>query len=457
MTGRCGKCAKQLPRKQFLTCTSCNTSYDIDCAGAEKRFFLMNDEHKRRWKCLSCYTSKPHSSGSGITASTPYDEHVTVRNKCVINISTSNSFESLADTSLDDEDDEDYCNTRLNRSCPELSTITADDLQELKQMISSLQSKLAIAEKEIENLLLQNTNLTDKIAERDSKISRLKQVCSSSIKSRKKRKEVFEARSSYVVDQSFEGLNGGNSEEKKMKLTETNQSKKNNIFILGDQQIRGLAIKILEFRYGKYNDVYNVTSIIKPYAQSRDILTSFNVLPESINEDDVIIFSVGSNDRDPYLLYSNLCNFLAKYKNCKCILINVMTNQNLNVKKLNNDLHMLSRKYDNCTFIDINTYKYNDFKTPLQKLTFKINIEIDFMKYKKEFIDVRKGIKKHFEIENSKNLSPNATLNNVLNETLHLHPVTPHNQDTKEANDPQITPQKNQPNSNDLNREEFFR
>lgn len=63
-------------------------------------------------------------------------------------------------------------------------------------MISSLQSKLAIAEKEIENLLLQNTNLTDKIDERDSKTSRLKQVCSSSIKSRKKRKEVFEARSS---------------------------------------------------------------------------------------------------------------------------------------------------------------------------------------------------------------------------------------------------------------------
>ncbi|CAG4966104.1 unnamed protein product [Parnassius apollo] len=132
MTGKCGKCSKQLPRKQFLICASCNTSYDIDCAGAEKRFFLMNDEHKRRWKCLSCCTTKPHSSSSGITASTPCDENVTIRNKCVINISTSNSFESLAENSLEDEDYEDNCNTRLNRSCPELSTITVYDLKELR-------------------------------------------------------------------------------------------------------------------------------------------------------------------------------------------------------------------------------------------------------------------------------------------------------------------------------------
>ncbi|CAG5011445.1 unnamed protein product [Parnassius apollo] len=313
MTGKCGKCSKQLPRKQFLICTSCNTSYDIDCAGAEKRFFLMNDEHKRRWKCVSCCT-KPHSSSSGIAASTPYDEHVAIRNKCVVNISTSNSFESLADNSLADEDDADNCNTTLNRSCPELSTITAYDLEELKQKILNLQSRLVIAEKEIENLLQENTNLTDKIAAREAKINQLKQICSSSIKQRKKRKEIYESRSSSVVNQSFEGINAGNSENKE-NLAETNQPKKRNIFILGDQQMRGLAIKILEYRYGKYNDVYNVTSIIKSQAQSRDIMTNFNVIPENMNEDDVIILSVGSNDNDPYLLYGNVCNFLVIYKN----------------------------------------------------------------------------------------------------------------------------------------------
>lgn len=410
MTGKCGKCSKQLPRKQYLTCSLCSISYDIDCAGAEKRFFIMNDEHKRRWKCLPC----TQSTSSVINMSTPITENVTFRNKCIINVSTSNSYESLTETLLDDDDDD---NSRLNRSCPELSSFKTEDLEELKQKMLSLQLKLDTAEKEIENLVTENAYLTGKLAENELKIKRLKLVCTSSGKSTKKRKKISVSklstttnqcstekrkestglRHSLATNQSFEGLNIPKTDSKK---TESNKdlsgeikSKKNIIYILGDQQVRGLALKLLESRSGRWNDAYDVISLIKPHARSSDILSSFNMLPNNINKNDIIILSVGSNDTDPYLLFNNVCNTLCKFNNCKVFVTNVKTNRHLNVNRLNNELYMLIRKYDNCTYIDINNKNYENYKSYMQKLTFKINIEIDYIKYKGDFLDVGKKLR----------------------------------------------------------------
>lgn len=407
MAGKCGKCSKQLPRKQFLTCSVCNVSYDIDCAGAEKRFFIMNDEHKRRWRCISCSTKTPSINTKNTIPAQM--ENVTFRNKrTIVNISTSNSYLSL----IDDGDDETYStfqDYKLNRSCPDLSTTRAEDLEELKQKILNLQSKLNSAESEIENLILDNNNLREKLAESELKINCLKQVCSSSRKPRKKRKEISEPESSSAANQSFEELNKSDEKEtKEGKPVEVNEKKKN-IYIFGDQQIRGLAVKLLETRIGKWNDEYNVTSIIKPQAQSSDILTSLNSCV--INRDDVIVLSIGSNDINPYLLYSNVCNVLGKYDKCKIFVIKVRENRHLNIDKLNFELEMLTRNYDNCTYLTIDNNNYKDFRSYLQGLTFKINIEIDFLTYKKDYIDVGITKKSRVNVESNSKVSLNHSIN----------------------------------------------
>lgn len=418
MSNRCCKCNQELPKKTFLTCSVCSNSYDIDCAGAEKLFFIMEDKGKRQLKCQPCLSKMqaPHTGsekcapGIGPVISTPLGEYVTMRKKYQLNIEISNSFDSLADSISDEEDEVSSSSFRnkLNRSCPELSKVTTQDCEDMKKIIFDLQEKLAIAQKEIETLLLENGDLKKVIKENDSKINRLKRICNSNSKKDNTRANTHRDQSSvtrqgtlnpqsHMRHQSFDNLNTrpgkedlpldtiSPSSKKEVNLVQAKKPKKN-IFILGDQQIRGLAIKLIETRLGKWNDVYHISSIVKPSAPSLDILTNIEPLLDVITKDDIIILAVGSNDKDPFLLYSNLCNAIYKLNGFNVFVTSVFQNRYLNVEKLNFDISRMIKNYQNATFIHIELRDLGP-KMYLKQLTFKLNIEVDYLKYKHDFID----------------------------------------------------------------------
>lgn len=256
---------------------------------------------------------------------------------------------------------------------------------------------------------MENGNLKKKITGNDTKINNLKRICDSSYKKNNTptrirrdqsgvtRQDIRSPQSLHTGHHSFDNLNITPEKadlaleivapglKKKVTLRQVKKLTKN-IFILGDQQIRGLAMKLIETRLGKWNDVYNISSIVKPLAPSLDILTDIDSLLNVITKDDIIILAVGSNDKDPFLLYNNLCNAIYKLKRFNVFVTSVIQNRYLNVEKLNFGISRMIANYQNATFINIKLRNLG-LKSYLKELTFKINIEVDYLKYKHDFID----------------------------------------------------------------------
>lgn len=98
-----------------------------------------------------------------------------------------------------------------------------------------------------------------------------------------------------------------------IKISSTDEKPK--IFIFGDQQVKGLASIIIKARSNRWNDKYNVESIIKPNATSTQILSSCSdAFINRLTSNDIILLALGSNDKCPYTLISEICNVLYKLR-----------------------------------------------------------------------------------------------------------------------------------------------
>lgn len=262
---------------------------------------------------------------------------------------------------------------------------------------------MQIADNEIDNLLSENHSLKEKIASYDAKVTMLKTVCKSTPKSspiRNKRKSINSKRLDFTKEDSpitVQKQPHGSTplcsplattpKNIKKGAIERPPLKKPTVYIIGDEQARGMAPRLIKTRFGKWNDVYNVTAMLKPYASCSQILTSLDSISNIITGDDIIILSLGCNDKNPYLLFTELCNALFKFKDYKILLLNVRQNRHLNYKMLNSELKLLVNNYKNCEFVDVSSdEKYS--KNYLLNLTcFKLNVEIDYLKYKIDYIE----------------------------------------------------------------------
>jgi hypothetical protein len=65
------------------------------------------------------------------------------------------------------------------------------------------------------------------------------------------------------------------------------------------------------------NDPYSITTIVKPGATNSQILSSCNELEYKCNSDDVVFLAIGMNDKNPYLLFSELGIALYKLRHTK--------------------------------------------------------------------------------------------------------------------------------------------
>lgn len=55
---KCAGCQNPLPKKDYLRCISCKSSYDIECANISHESFSRM-EQKEKWKCPECLCKKP--------------------------------------------------------------------------------------------------------------------------------------------------------------------------------------------------------------------------------------------------------------------------------------------------------------------------------------------------------------------------------------------------------------
>ncbi|CAG9122923.1 unnamed protein product [Plutella xylostella] len=115
----CVKCNNKLHHTQFMKCTLCAQTYDLDCADvSSKRYALMTKENKSNWKCTPCLSTKGASTTIGSTSvstpqaprpasskqpnlkTTPEDSNITTRKKT--NNITQNESSYVTESNLRD-------------------------------------------------------------------------------------------------------------------------------------------------------------------------------------------------------------------------------------------------------------------------------------------------------------------------------------------------------------------
>lgn len=218
-------------------------------------------------------------------------------------------------------------------------------------------------------------------------------------------------------------------------LPRNNLMKKHKVFIFGDEQVRGLSLKMIESRTNTWNDKYTIISTVKPGATCIEILKGCDNISSRIEKDDIIILGLGTNDKNAFTMYSSICNTLYKFKNNKFFLLNVKNNQFLDVRLLNYQLKNLCKNYENCMFLDIYNYEYylnlknrNIDDKYINATIFKLNIEIDNIEYKNTYINDHQVLKRH--INNVKkyynNISNNKAKNSLYKEDLNKKGTIPY-------------------------------
>jgi FtsZ-binding cell division protein ZapB len=187
--------------------------------------------------------------------------NITRRNKKIkSNITLSNSFEGLTTP------DEDIINSlisttpttpKLNRSCTEKEANNTDRIGDLERKILILEEKLQTTDYEIENLLVKNKTLSDRIQNYELRIKKLTSVCKSTpLKkpSRNKTKSLNKSPLDFpcspsVVETSMQTANDGSDNIVKHDCTinhmNTNSRKKRKLRILSISKQHNL-IKIIE-------------------------------------------------------------------------------------------------------------------------------------------------------------------------------------------------------------------
>jgi hypothetical protein len=174
----CKKCLKDIVKRDFITCVECSYHYHLDCTSVSgKIFYLMSSDSKKNCKCDNC----------------KYRDNI---NPIQINISTNNSFNSLMEDennmdtlqefnnfvttrnknrsslpdlsmSFNSVDNISQLEMKNSNSVPDLSVRENLIVYELKKQIEHLERELLIANKEVENLNIINTQLNKKNTEQN--------------------------------------------------------------------------------------------------------------------------------------------------------------------------------------------------------------------------------------------------------------------------------------------------
>lgn len=359
-------------------------------------------------------------------------------------------------------DDESMLSTSFNVSTySERQTIDSEEVIELKNQIESLQAKLNSAHEEIINLNSENSSIKRSLHEKEKTIRLLKKVSiQTSPASRRNSTIETPTSSKYTttpiarkltkvristsrtsplyssntvcreitltppLDTTNNNVNKHASTQtassspastaKEMQLSSASRPRNPGIFIIGDQQLSYLPTEMHSARLNTWNDIYTVQGIIRPYSTCTQTLIDSNNLSKTLQRNDIVIIGIGSNEKNPTKLYTELCNTLHTLKENKVFVVNILQNPYLNTYMLNNMIHLICKTYENCTYISLNQSKSNihSRRNYIKQLSHKLNIEIDYIHYIKSF-----------SATSSSKLNPTQEqTKNVLKETVPIKP-----------------------------------
>lgn len=314
MNGKCDKCNKNLPKREYLTCILCQHSLDLTCGNvSSKLFYLMSPERKKTWKCQPC-TSQQRNSSSTLTREA--HDNITIRNKFRSNIPIQNSFDSLSEITLDSDVENtvqspSLTTDRLNRSCPEICYNFDEKMDGLRDIISDLQAKLEAADNEIINLLSENCMYKEKLSKYEGKICVLKQICkltppnTTNSTGGKKRKGINRTRLDFSQreESNVETINVSShkiraNETNDPRSIETNRRRggnkknKNNILILSSNT-RNKLLPIIENQFGTdYNYCHHALANVGILG----ILDGIETKAHDLKETDYCVILIGETD-----------------------------------------------------------------------------------------------------------------------------------------------------------------
>lgn len=430
----CTMCKTAITNKQRLTCRICEKHFHLDCTDITfARFRLMTPDNKKAFRCQHClsdlYSSGPNkspllpikkpkpkrrisinldtSSSSDSSLPSPI-ENCTIRPIChenvIVNIPTTNSFQELC------HENEVYASIT---STPVRNTSTR--MEELREKICRLEKKLETAEHNIEKLTEKNRLLEIQVADYINKnkheaknkdlLQKLNEMNTLQEKQNILPTEEHNASATKKYNSKDEIKFISKTNENHLKNPqsapkEDSAKKSKHIYVIGDNHLRGLSSTLLRTRFNKWNDVYQPDAYIMPGATSKELLTQCERLSTQIKDGDVVVLGIGNNDNDIHKLHSNLCIALSKLCKAKIFITPIIKNMYLNENTLNYHIMLWTKHFENCTFINSNSYNFNDTKH-IHYICKKINSCIDYNRYESDFL--------HFEFT-KKNFSKTSVL-----------------------------------------------
>lgn len=165
--------------------------------------------------------------------------------------------------------------------------------------------------------------------------------------------------------QTYVAIDGNNIPERK-------------IFIFGTQRCVGLAAAISHSRTNTQYEKYRLVAETKPNAPSNEIIA--NCRNTKLTTEDKLVVCIGENDDNPNLLLSQLQIVLNTFINNTIIVLNVVNNIHLNVRKLNYSIKNVCNSYKNCHFV-------NQTSTDLSSICKSINYLIDCCDYSDKYLN----------------------------------------------------------------------
>lgn len=152
------------------------------------------------------------------------------------------------------------------------------------------------------------------------------------------------------------------------------------IHIIGDESANGIARQLRNIRYNNFNDNYRISAFFKPQALYSEILKDLKELITRLAKNDIIILTLGSNEKASNLK-SDVENLLQKYDIENVVFLCVIqANKYSNTTKLHK-----SQKAFKSVIYKFHIKNVTEMHS-LLNLVHKLNIEIDYLHYKEEFI-----------------------------------------------------------------------
>lgn len=157
----CSGCKNNLPKKEYMICSTCKLAYDLLCANlTSKRFYLMDSDKKSKWLCLECRSKLPKTDNSN-TPVRALNRPVASDEDCNLNLGDENvniTMRVKKQRSKSDSTDSNVSEDRLRKIVRQemteiVTNLFSEHIANFKHQISEFQESLSFISSQYDALL----------------------------------------------------------------------------------------------------------------------------------------------------------------------------------------------------------------------------------------------------------------------------------------------------------------